>query len=501
MQVNLIEMKRLLILLGLYSIFLTLPAQRVLTLQECRDMALRDNASLAASRAMVQQRAYEHEAARTNALPKLQLTATYLRLGREVSILSDNQKDALSNLGSNLMTPLQERMPQLMQAVQPILQQFPELATLLQNLPSASQSFADALNNAGQGVVDAFRTDTRNVGGAALLLTQPIYMGGKINAYNRLTDFTAQLAAEQLRGAEEGVLLDVETAYWQVVSLVAKQKLAEDYLEMLQHLEHDVELMVREEVATRAQLLTVNVKVDEAEMTVLKVKNGLALSRMLLCQLCGLPLNTEIRLADEDLDDVATIAADPKGDAETAYANRPEIRQLQLGASIYKEKERIVAADFRPQVALVAGLTLSTPSLYNGFEKRLRGNWAVGVTFSMPVWNWNEGRYKRKAVRAEGLVTTMRLQEAQEKIALQVQQCQYRLTEAHRRVKLSLHNLERADENVRISNLGHHEQVISTSDVLQAHTAWLQAHSEKIDAQVEVRLAQTALRKALGILN
>lgn len=464
-------------------------------------MALTDNASLAAARATVTMRAAERDAARTNSLPKLQLTATYLRLGRSVSILSDGQKDALGNLGTNLLAPLAERMPQLMEMAGPILQRHPELAGLLQRVQSGAQSFADALNSAGQGVVNAFNTDTRNVGGAALLLTQPVYMGGKIRAYNRLTDYSAQLAAEQLRGAEEELMLDVETAYWQVVSLCAKKKLAEDYLEMLRHLEHDVELMVREEVATRSQLLNVNVKVDDAEMTLLKVEDGLALSRMLLCQLCGLPLNTEVRLADEDLDDVATAASDPQGDAQTAYDHRTEIRQLNLASNIYKEKERIVAADFRPQIALVAGLTLSTPSLYNGFERRLRGNWAVGVTFSMPIWSWHEGRYKRKAARAEGLVTTLRLQDAQEKIALQVSQCRYRLTEAHRRVDLSRHNLERADENVRIANLGHHEQVITTSDVLQAHTAWLQAHSEKIDAQVEVRLAQTALRKALGLLD
>ena len=494
-------MKKTFVFISLCALCAGLQAQTLLTLPECRDLALRNNASLAASRANVVQRAAEHEAARTNALPKLQLTATYMRLGRELDILSDGQKDALNNLGTNLMAPLQERMPQLMEAAAPILQRFPELASLLQMVQGGAQSFTDALNGAGQGVVNAFNTDTRNMGGAALLLTQPIYMGGKITAYNRLTDLSAQLAVEQLRSDEEQVLLDVETAYWQVVSLCAKKRLAEDYLEMLKHLEHDVELMVQNEVATRAQLLTVNVKVNEAEMTLLKVQDGLELSRMLLCQLCGLQIGLEVRLADEDLNDVATTAADPTGSTEQAFANRPEVRQLGLALDIFKEKERIVGADFLPQIALVAGAALTTPSLYNGFETRLRGNWAVGVTFSMPLWTWHEGRYKRKAVRAESLVTSMRLQDAKEKITLQLSQCRYRLKEAHRRVDLSLRNLERADENVRIANLGHHEQVIPTSDVLQAHTAWLQAHSDKIDAQVEVRLAQTSLRKALGILN
>ncbi|MBP3228692.1 MAG: TolC family protein [Bacteroidaceae bacterium] len=494
-------MKRIAALLGLICIIIGASAQNVLTLQECREMALRDNSSLAASRAVVLQKSAEHDAATTNALPKVTLTATYMRLGREISILSDGQKAALNHLGDNLLTSLQQRMPNLMAAAQDILQRFPELSGLLTAVQGKAQNFADALNSAGQGVVDAFSTDNRNMGGAAILLTQPIYMGGKIRAYNRLTDYSARLAAEQLRAAEEDVLLDVETAYWQVVSLCAKKKLAEDYLAMLRHLEHDVELMVENEVATRATLLTVSVKVDEAEMTLLKVEDGLTLSRMLLCQLCGLPLDTPVRLADEDLDNVSIAEQPLEGDTTLAYANRPELRQLEMATYIYKEKERIVAADFRPNIALVAGAAFATPSLYNGFENRLRGNWAVGVTFSMPLWNWHEGRYKRKAARAEGLVTSLRLDDAREKIALQVRQCRFRVTEARRRVQLSLHNLERADENLRIADLGHREQVIATSDVLQAHTAWLQAHSEKIDSQVEVRLAQTALRKALGMLD
>ena len=44
------------------------------------------------------------------------------------------------------------------------------------------------------------------------------------------------------------------------------------------------------------------------------------------------------------------------------------------------------------------------------------------------------------------------------------------------------------------------EGVIPASNVLEAHTAWLSAQSEKIDAQIDVKLTEIYLRKATGEL-
>ena len=57
-----------------------------------------------------------------------------------------------------------------------------------------------------------------------------------------------------------------------------------------------------------------------------------------------------------------------------------------------------------------------------------------------------------------------------------------------------------ADENLRVAQVGHTEGVVTTSDLLGAQTAWLQAHSERIDAQIDVMITRSILDKALGRL-
>ena len=61
-------------------------------------------------------------------------------------------------------------------------------------------------------------------------------------------------------------------------------------------------------------------------------------------------------------------------------------------------------------------------------------------------------------------------------------------------------NMEKADENLRYATLGFKEGVIVTSNVLEAQTAWLSAQSEKIDAQIDVKLTEIYLKKSLGTL-
>ena len=177
--------------------------------------------------------------------------------------------------------------------------------------------------------------------------------GGKIRAYNKITKYAEELARQQHNSGMQEVILSTDQAYWQVVSLANKKKLAEGYLELLQKLESDVDKMIAEGVATKADGLSVKVKVNEAEMTLTKVNDGLSLSRMLLCQLCGLDLSTPITLADEKEDDLSPTPADNSSiNINNVYAMRPEVRSLELATQIYKQKVNVTRSEYLPSVAL-----------------------------------------------------------------------------------------------------------------------------------------------------
>lgn len=476
-----------------------LHAQRVLSLDSCRNMAIANNKSLLIAKERMQKAHYDRKAAFTNFLPDFSATGTYMYFSDEISLLNDGQKSALNHIGSSLQQGLTQAATPI---IQHIAQTNPQLAASLQQAIQSGKldGMSTALNQLGNELTDALRTDTRNMWAGAVTLTQPLYMGGKIRAYHRITKFSEALARTQHDAQLQDLILNTDDAYWTVVSLSYKKKMAESFLDLVNRLDGDVEKMIREGVATKADGLTVKVKVNEAEMLLTKVDNGLALSKMVLCQLCGMDLDTKFTLTDEDRTDLQVSETVPDDAVQRAWTYRPELKSLDWANKIYEDKVRVVRSEMLPSLALTGGYLVSNPSLLNGFENKFRGMWNVGIMLSVPVFHWNEGIYKVKAAKSEVNIARLQQTEAQEKIELQVNQSLFKNTEAQKRLALSEKNMEKAEENLRYADKGFKEGVIPVTNVMEAQTAWLSAQSDRIDAQIDLKLAQTYLQKAMGTL-
>ena len=479
----------------MFGIFVLLPemmsAQRILTLDSCRAMALRNNKQMGVSKTKQDVAANLRKSARTMYLPNVSALGGYMWTSKEISILTDAQKAALGGLGTNAVTGLQGA-----------------LGTIVGSLPAAAQAkigtdmatMAGTLNQTGQGVVDALRTDTRNMFAGAVMVTQPVFMGGAIVAMNKMADISEQMAANSLEAKRQNTLFNIDQAYWQVVSLRHKERLAESFLELVKKLDSDVQKMVEEGVATKSDRLNVSVKVNEAEMALTKVTDGLVLSKMLLCQLCGLPVNEQVKLADEESNNlpIADIKAVPNMEIANMY--RPELKLLQNTVDLSKQATNVLKAGNLPKVLLMGGYAVSNPNTFNGFEKKFAGFWNVGVMVHVPIWNWGDVKYKVRAAKGATTIANLELDEAREMIELQVNQKAFLVNEANKKLAMAQSNIAHAEENLRTANLGFKEGVIASSVVIEAQTAWLQAQSQKIDAEIDVKLSQVELQKALGTL-
>lgn len=450
-------------------------------LDSLRARAVSNNKSLLMAEQKKVAASYTHKSAKTNYLPKVSATGAYMYTSRELSLLSDEQKHTLSNIGTGLSAMV------------------PDLA------PMSSQ-----LNSAGQGLVDALHTDTRNAGIVAVTLTQPIYMGGKIRAYNKITEYAEQASGTIYDKTLQDIIVDVDEAYWNLVALHSKKKLAEGYKTLVDKLESDVEQLVKEGMATKADLLSVKVKVNEAGVTLIQVNNGIELSRMNLCRICGLDMDEPIDVEDnmdnktsiadyDDNVDMSNQSADYM--VQQAEGNRKELQALELQNKIYDEKIKLARAEYLPKVALMGGYLASNPSVFNSFERKMKGMWNVGITLNVPILTWGDRSYKVKAAKAEACMHRYETEEVKEKIELQVNQCRQKLQESQERYQTTLRSVDEAEENLRYANHGMKEGVITLSNVMEAQTAWLKAKSEWVNAQVDVRLANLYLKKAIGTIN
>ena len=450
---------------------------RSLTLDSCRAMALRWNKQLEMARVEREMAADVRKAARTKYYPHVDLSGGYMYTSRSISLLSDYQKGIVGNLGTLTGQGLTSVMPQI--------------ANLLPGL-------VESMNKAGQSIVDAFNTNTHHLFTASAMLTLPLYAGGAIKAGNDMADIAVEMAEEKGRAEENSVTYEVERAYWLVVSLTHKKELAESYLGLVKKLNGDVHVMIREGVATRADGLKVDVAENEADMTRTKVENGLSLARMLLCQLCGMRLDSEFTLEwkASEASRYRVMADGSPGFWD--LRNRPELQMLNHSISLTKQKTKIARAGYLPQVGLTGGGVFTNPSVFNSFERKFKGMGVVGVVVRIRVLDWGETAYRIRASKKSTTLAQLTRDEMEEKMQLEVSQCNYKLREARKQYAAATKNVERAEENLRCANLGFREGEMQTTDVMAAQTAWLQAQTDRIDAEIDIRLSEAAMKKALG---
>ena len=458
-------MKRTILLLTFVVTVSCMHAQRMLTLEECRNLAIQNNKELQISGEKIKMADNEKKAAFTKYFPQLSANGAYMWNQKDINLLD------MGALSSSLSSSLGG------------LAQLP----MIQHLMS--------------GVNDMQHLDVQNIWVGNVSLVQPVFMGGKIVNYNQITKFAKQLAESMNNLQLQDLIYKTDETYWQVISLVNKKKLADAYVDLLRKMDSDVTAMIYEGVATEADGLSVKVKLNEAEMAQTKVENGLALTRMLLAQICGLSLEEDLSLADEKLDNFPVETTQASADLNEAFMNRNELRSLDLATKIYKRKERIALAEMLPNLALAANYFVTNPNVFNGFKNDFAGMFNVGVMVKVPLSGWWEGTYRRNSAKAETRIKTLEWQDAREKIELQVNQSVYKVNEAGKKLIASSRNMENAEENLRRANFGFEEGVIPALNLMEAQTAWVSARSSLIDANIEVKLTEVYLSKALGKLS
>ncbi len=475
-------------------------AQQVLTLDDCKQMAIENNNSLKTAEQKVKIAGYDRNIALANYFPKITATGAYAWTSREIKLISDEQAETLQGMGTALQSDVTKQVKTLM-ADPDVMSKYMSDAAF-QKIIGALQSadIATPINAIGQQLTDALTLDTHNLTGAVVSVQQPLFVGGKIVASNQMAKYAEELAKSQYDTEHAKVIVDIEQAYWQIVSIAAKKKLAENYADLLKQMGKDVDALVAEGFATPSDALTIKVKTNEAEMLLTKATNGLALAKMLLCKECGLPLDSEVTLADESLDAIPVPQMSPVMSDEEVYAARPEIKSLNLAKKIYDKKVAVVRADGLPTVALMANYAITNPSVFNGFQKKFGGFFSAGVVVNIPIFHGTEAIQKTRKAKAEAVLTQYKLDDAKEMISLQVAQLRQQEGEALAKLTTAESNLENAEENLRVATAGWNEGMIASNVVLQAQTAWLQAHSEYIETGVELQMCSVNLAKAEGRL-
>ncbi|MBQ9864131.1 MAG: TolC family protein [Bacteroidales bacterium] len=470
-------------------------AQQCITLEQCRQRALDANRGLKQAEIRKAETEALEKVALFQMLPKVSANGAYSWMQKEVNLLSAEQQGEINSLGTHVQSNIN-------QAITDELTNLglnsdvvgPAVDNILHNT-----RIENALNGMGHKITDALDLNTHSVVIGAVTVSQPLFTGGKLLALYRCAQLANNLSGTAYDQQREATLVAVDEAYWQVVSIQHKKKVAEKYADLLQTLYNNVDEMVKADVATQGDLTRVRVKLNEAQMNLTKATNGLLLAKMLLAQRCGMPLDTVFTVADENwLASPEWTFTTENINMDTIYSRRSEMKMLRISDSIAQQGVRISRSTLLPNIGVTAGYLFSNPNIFDGFKNEFSGSLMAGVAVNIPIVHPG-GIYAVKAAKAKRREVAYQIEEAQEMIELQVNKLSYELTLAYKKLTQAQVGLENAEENLRLADESFRAGVCSSSDLMAAQTAWQSAQSEVVDAQIEIAMSRVYLRQAMGI--
>jgi len=342
-----------------------------------------------------------------------------------------------------------------------------------------------------------FPVNDRSIYHYELDLIQPLFTGYALSARQNLAKLEVDLADFDLRQARSDLLLETSLRYLDLLEAGDRLRLADEEHDQLQEHLQDARALFEQGLIPRNDLLKAEVALAQAELQRKKMAGELRLANSRLALLIGLPRRESLQLSAPDLPQppLLELAELEAG----ALRKRPEINAARRAIAMAGERLRLEQSRFYPRVSLVGSYQRDgTDILTNDNPYRNRDNASIGLQLDWNLFAAGADRARAIAARHQISAGEQALRTLQDQIRLEVEAALEQLDVARQNQTTAEAALRQARENHRLSTLQFRENLISTSDLLDARTLLTRAETDLQSAHYDYLRALALLRHARG---
>ena len=311
------------------------------------------------------------------------------------------------------------------------------------------------------------------------MATEPIYAGGRIRNGNKLAKLGIDAAETQARVKEDEVRLQTETLYWQIVALQEKLNTLDQLDRLLDTLDKDLTGAIEAGLAMPTDQFKLKVKQNESQLNRKKVTDGITLLKMALAQTIGADWQ------EMELVDTLGLETNPTTmfkDVAEAVSSRNESHLLDLSIEAEKLKKKMTLGEALP--SLLVGGSVN----YHTVMENTKPNALVFAVLQVPITDWHKTSFKLKKhdLDAEKAENTRR--DLTEKMEMQTNQAWFNLEQSWLRITMAQTALSDAEANLKVTQDYYDAGLVALSDMLEAQTLLKQSRDELTDSRVEYRI-------------
>ncbi|MBQ0055069.1 MAG: TolC family protein [Synergistaceae bacterium] len=330
-----------------------------------------------------------------------------------------------------------------------------------------------------------------NVFVSAALLTQTIYAGGSLSSAKA----AAKLAYKAIQAESVRVTQTVENAvrfgYYSYKRAEAKKVVAEEAVSLTNDHLSQAEKLFKEGVVSKADVLRAKVAVADAELNLIRAKNGMELAKTALERAVAADIPEVLLSGDACVNSCGN--AEP-ADETTAFENRAELKMYDFYS---RQAAKIARAHQGELLPHILGFGAVTANSNEGWPEENK-NWHVGLAATWNMFDSGEAHARTEQARSQSKEFLYRLEDKKNEIRMEVRQAALNLKEAKARLDVSNRQLTQAEEDYRIAVLRYKESIGSNLDMLDARLALTDSKTNVVDAKYDIALAEANLQFAMG---
>lgn len=324
----------------------------------------------------------------------------------------------------------------------------------------------------------------------------PIYTGGRIKYGIESAKYLEQAAMLDADNNREEVIFNAIDAFANLYKAKAAVAIVKENLEQTKQRVKDFTSLEKNGLLPRNDLLRAELQVSNNELAVLDAETALKYTTINMNIMLGLPKDTEL-----DPDSSTLVQTEPIKPVEEyeqlALQYRKDQEALKLRKQAAETGVKSARSEYYPNVSLSAGYAaVDVPNLLTATNII---NVGVGVKYSLSSLWKTDAKVKRATAEVEQIVENQGM--LQDKIQLQVNKAYQAYLLTIKKIDVYQKAVEQAAENYRITKNKHDNSLATTTDLLDADVAQLQAKLGYSLSKADAVVAFKKLQQTAGILD
>ncbi len=438
-------MKRIFLFISFLSISSLLFSQsgQLLTLDQAIDMGVKNSKTLQGSRAKLEEATASVKEAEQRKLPDVSLSASYLRVTNPtINLKSQKGGSGGSDTTQTTSTP--------------------------------------KVTQAAYGIAN---------------VSLPLYAGLRIRHGIEASKFLEQASRLDVESDKEGVILNIVDAYNNLYKAKLQIDVIDSSLAQSQQRVKDFSNLETNGLLARNDLLKSQLQVSNIELSLLDAKNNLQLNTIVLDLLLGLPDSTQLIL---DSSSFANLPALGNSDdyRQQALQNRKDLQAVDYRIKAQTSAVKSAEGEKYPSVSLTGGyVAADVPNVLTVYNAV---NFGVGVSYSLSsLWKTDAKVAQAKARQRQ---VEANRSELSDQVQLQVGRTYLNYSSSLERIRVYQAAIAQAEENYRITKNKFDNSLETTTNLLEAEVAQLQARLNYTTAKSDAAAAYKRLQQAIGAL-